>query len=507
MRHKLGIDRDQLLLPQSLDEYVPADSIARLIEAFIKRPEISQLQFTKGVVSSTGRPPYDPVMLLGLYLYGYYHRIRSSRSLERETFRNMEVIWLLHGLTPDFRTILRFRSENAVVLKQVFREFTRFCKGLDLISGEFMGIDGTKIRAVNSKKLCFTNDRLKKKLEYIETQSAAYMAMLDRNDADEEKNPPLSADEINAKLDVLRERKAKYERYREQLAETDSTQLSLTDPDSRRMDDKGRAEVCFNVQAVVDDKNKMIVSYEVTNDANDEHLLSKMALDAKEVVGLETCEVTADKGYGAGVEIERCLENGITPYVALPDPKTGARGGVPDAAHGKSCFRYVVERDVYECPGGNELTFVRESVEKNSRYPELGEKRTREYRCNSCSECPERSLCTTSPRGRTITRFSHDSVLEEQRKRNALNPGKLKKRGELCEHPFGTIKRGMQQSYFLTRGLVKTAGEAALSFTVYNLKRAVKILGIEKLLEALKCSQVSHGLISVSSPCAPVLGA
>ena len=474
-----GENRNQLsLFPQTLEDYVPKNNIARLIEEFVYTLNLQKLGFKKTVPALTGRPAYDPKILLGLYIYGYYYRIRSSRWLERETYRNLEVIWLVQGLHPDHKTISNFRKDNCDVLKKVFSQFVSCCQDIGLIKGELIGIDGSKFRAVNSKKRNFNDKALEDKIKHIEMNIEIYLKQLDSNDDKVKDNIELTADEIEKKIDELRKRKKDYEDYRTTLKESGQSQLSLTDPDSCRMKDKQKTDVCYNVQTAVDKENKLIVTFEVTNEINDQNLLSKVALSAKESLGANKFEVVADKGYFNYQEIEKCLNEGITPYIPEPVNQGAVKDGVPQVKYYKSQFSYNAQENAYICPCGNKLNFTKKR--------RLNDKIYSVYCCKECTECPEQSRCTRSKEGRTITRWENEEILEDMRKRLSANKDMMKNRQCLCEHPFGTVKRGMSQGYFLMKSLARTTGEAAITFTVYNLKRVINILGLEKLIDKFR---------------------
>ena len=360
MGHIEGTDRNQrVLFPESLEDYVTDDNPVRFIDAFVDGLNLEGLGFKRVKASSTGRPPYHPGDLLRLYIYGYLNRLRSSRKLERETHRNIEVMWLTRRLRPDFKTIADFRRDNLQAIKGVCREFTLLCKKLDLFAGELVGIDGSKFRADNSRERNFTKDKLKKRIQKIDERIEAYLKALDENDEDESDQRRDDAEQLQEKIAQLQERKQGYQDLARQLESSGEGQISLTDPDSRAMLMNGRVEVCYNVQTAVDAKHKLIVAHDVTNEATDRDWLSPMALAANEVLESEALEVVADQGYYHGHEVKKCLEAGITPY--LPRPVTSASGKL--GLYSKDDFAYDAETDTYACPAGERLSFRFDTIE------------------------------------------------------------------------------------------------------------------------------------------------
>lgn len=471
-----GSNRDQLLLfPQSLDEYVSNDNPVRFIDAFVESLDLETLGFRHAVLQETGRPPYHPSVLLKLYVYGYLNRIRSSRRLERESHRNVEVIWLTGKLMPDHKTIANFRRDNREAIREVCRAFTRFCRELDLFDGELVAIDGSKFKAVNNKGRNFTDRRLKRALRDIDKKIDAYLQELDENDAQEPEERKLTAEELKEKIKALRERMKKYKGFKKQMEDSGESQISLTDPDSRSMPLAGgpRTQVGYNVQVAVDEKHKLIVDHEVTNDVNDLGLLSRMAKQAKETLGVEELEVLADMGYYDGRQVKDCIEEGITPYIPKPDTSANKRLGL----FTKKDFRYDHELDCYWCPAEQKLTFRFKRKEKGRirRY----------YATSACSECPLRVKCTRSKSGRRISRWDYEEVMEEMEQRVRLSPEKVKLRKQLAEHPFGTIKHHMNQGHFLMKGFPNVGAEMSLSVLAYNINRVVKILGVQTMVQTL----------------------
>jgi len=474
-----GIARNQLILfPESINDYIEGDNPVQFIDAFVDSLDLGELGFKYSLPEATGRPPYNPADMLKLYLYGYLNRVRSSRSLEKESHRNLELMWLLRKLTPDFKTIADFRKDNKKAIKRVCREFTLLCKRLDLFGGELVAIDGSKFKAVNSKKRNFNEAKLKKAIKEIDEKVDRYLAELEDNDQEEAYVSRPDAEDIRARVTMLKERGRRYRELLKELKDSGETQISLTDPDSRAMLNNQKIEVCYNVQVSVDSKNKLILDHEVTNEGTDYDYLSKMALRAKETLGVEKLEVLADKGYYDAEEIKECVDQGIIPYI--PERESHKYAGIdfPQTPFPESKFRYDREKDCYICPRGSELTF-RGKRRQHGRVMKI-------YQGEDCLGCAFRAQCTTHHRGRTISRWEYEEILEDMRQRVESNRTKVKMRQWLSEHPFGTIKRTWNHGYMLMKGLDKVRGEASLTIIAYNMKRAINILGVQGLISAVR---------------------
>jgi len=434
------------------------------------------LGFARAQPAETGRPAYDPGDLLRLYLYGYLNRVRSSRLLERETKVNLEVMWLLGKLSPDFKTIADFRRDNLKALQQVCREFTLLCRKLGLFGGELVAIDGSKFKAVNGRRRNFSEGRLKKSIQALDEKISTYLRNLDAadaNDPDPEEPPPSAAD-LRAKIATLRERKAKYEALHADLKASGAKQVSLTDRDARSMIVHfNSTDVCYNVQTAVDEKHQLIVAHEVTNDPTDHGHLAEMALRAKETLRVEQLEVVADSGYYDVAEVKQCAEAGITTYIPKPITSVNKQRGL----FTKQDFSYDEAKDCYVCPAAAELHY---------RYESFAQGRLiRYYTTSQCLICPLKSKCTSNARGRRITRWVDEKFMDEMARRVRARPELLRRRQQLSEPPFGTIKRAMNQGYFLMKGLDKVGAEMSLTVLSYNLKRAINILGVGKLIQAV----------------------
>lgn len=481
MGYKAGVDREQqILFPETLDEYVSPDNPVRFIDAFVAKLDMADLGFERAVPAREGAPGYDPRDLLKLFIYGYLNKTRSSRRLERETHRNLEVIWLLRRLRPDHKAIAEFRRKHPKALKQVSREFVLLCRKLDLFSAQLVFIDGAKFRAVNSKDRNFTVPKLQILLARIDANIEQYLAAVDAQDAQEKEQPGATDPQLQEKLKAFQERKQEYVGYLKHLQESGESQLSLTDPESRLMKLHGDKKVCFNAQIAVDAKHHLIVAADVTNEVNDLEQLAPMAKAAMQVLEVETLDAAADAGYHNGVEVVECEANGITPYVAKPksSSKNDNKG-----LYTKEAFTYSAEQDAYQCPAGQWLGFSTET-EKDGR--------ALRYYANwpACASCPLRARCTESKQGRRIMRTPEEPRLEAMAQRMEEKPGLMLQRKSTVEHPYGTMKWTWDGYYFLVKGLKKVRGEFSLMTLAYNLRRVINLLGVECLLEALRTGEM-----------------
>lgn len=470
----LGEDRYQTqVFPELLEEYIAEENACRFIDAFVDGLDLCSLGFELSVPGESGRPGYHPRDMLKLYIYGYLNGIRSSRKLERECHRNVEVMWLVRKLRPDHKTISEFRRKHTKALRRVCREFTLFCKRLDLFAAELVAIDGSKFRAVNGKKNNYTRADLKELLKKIEEKITAYLAQMDACDQAEAGQEGPTARELKEKIASLKERKKKHEKLLTGLPEGD-TQVSLTDPESRRMKVGTGTAVCYNGQIAVDSKHHLIVAHAVTNEENDLHQLAAMAQEAKEVLGVETLEVVADTGYHDEDELAKCEEAQIITYVPRPKSRNGRSEGV----FGKSDFTYLPESDAYRCPAGQVLAFQHYGMKEGKKY--------RYYRTSACETCPLREQCTTDPRGRRIARGMKEEAVDRAAERLKAKPGMMRVRRCLAEHPFGSMKHWSGQGFFLLKGLLKVNAEFSLTVLGYNLRRVLNLLGVPRLLETLR---------------------
>jgi len=467
MRYKTGADKHQLtLLPMCLDDYVPENHICRAISAFTSQLDILALGFKYAETKDTGSSPFNPRMMLDLYLYGYLHRIRSSRRLEAETHRNVEVMWLMDGLTPDDRTICNFRKDNTKALREVFREFNKLCRALNLFGGELTATDGSKFRADNSRNNNHNKATVERELSRLDKKISEYLNALDAADAAEAAEEKLSCEQVKAILEKLNERKEKYEGYKKRL-ETES-EISTVDPDARLMRSGGDAralDACYNVQTIVDDKHHLIVDFDVTTSSDDKGNLQSMSGKAMEVMGVETFTNIADKGYYDGQDIANCEEGGITCLIAKP--KIGG-DAVKSEVFCRGGFIYDHENDCYLCPCGQQLHFGwAQNYEsgKGSRFF-LNKK--------ACAKCPRRSECTTA-KYRRIERLNYQDILDIVDERTRNNKELYRRRREIVEHPFGTIKAVWGYKQFLCRTKSKVTAETAMACLAYNFRRVINI--------------------------------
>jgi len=471
MGYVLGEDRTQsVLFPECLDDYVLLENPIRFVDAFVERLELSELGFQKAEPKELGRPAYHPGLLLRLYIYGYLNNIRSSRKLERETHRNVELMWLMGKLTPDHKTIADFRKDNLAAIKNVWREFSKLCKEMKLFGGELVAVDGSKFRASNSRERNYTKQKLENLISRIDRRIEEYLAELEEGDRREAETKDPTAQELKEKIEALKNRKQTHQQRQEKLNESGETQISLTDEDSRMMKTREGSNVCYNVQMAVDSKHKLIAAFEVTNAVNDFQQLASIAKQAKQELGVEKLEAVADRGYYDCGEVKECEEDGITVY--MEKRPLNENNGL----FTKDDFRYNAEKDVYVCPAGKELGYKREVKEKG--------RQVKHYETSACLNCLKKSSCTRGKK-RTIKRLADEEVVERMMARVRAGPDKLKLRKQLVEHPFGTIKRSMGQGYFLMRGKLKVGTEIGLTSMAYNMKRVINIVGVTKMLEAL----------------------
>ena len=472
-----GIDRGQAtLFPEYLEDWIDGDNPVRAIDAFVDKLDLPGLGFDGVAPEATGRPSYHPSGLLKLYIYGYLNRVQSSRRLEREAGRNVEVMWLTCRLVPDHKTIADFRKDNGPALKQVCVQFVELCRLMGLLTTTSVAIDGSKFKAVNTRDRNFTHGKVERRRAQLEKSVARYLAQLDTADLQE------PSEELAAKTVHLKEKLVKLESEMQRLAAMEKLmlaspdqQISLTDPDSRSMATSGRGSgvVGYNVQVAVDTKHHLIIAHEVTNEGSDRAQLANIASRAKQVLGVDELQAVADRGYYSSEEILACHEAGIE--VTLPKPMTSgieARG-----RFGKQDFRYLAEEDVYVCPAGEKLSYHYTNEENGLVL--------RRYWTNACQSCAIKRRCTTG-KERRITRWEHEHILEAVQKRLDKNPQAMRQRRETAEHPFGTLKMRMGATHFLMKRLPKVATEMALHVLAYNLTRVMNIMGIQPLMAAIR---------------------
>ena len=474
MNHRTGLDRSQtLLFPERLEDYVAAENPVRFLDAFAGSLDLHALGFAKARCADTGRPPYDPAALLKLYLYGYLHRIRSSRLLEAECHRNVEVIWLLGKLTPDFKTIADFRKDNPKPLRAVNRQFTVLCRKLELFGGQLLAIDGSKFGAVNARDQNFNAAKLQDLIARADARLAEYLQALDSADVAEPAADALDKTQLAEKIAALQEKQNWHAELLAQLQDGEDKQVSVSDPDTRKMPTAHGMIVGYNAQLAMDAKHKLIAADDVTNEVTDYQQLASVAIAAKANLELKQAEVVADAGYYNAAEVSRCAEQGITAYVSKADTSANTARGL----YGKSRFRYDETKDVYVCPAGAELTH------RFNTY-ELGRELSY-YRASGCKGCALKKQCTRNKANRTITREENEGLMEAMAARMKAQPEKFKLRKTLAEHPFGTIKRWFGYTHFLLKGLVKVRTEWSLTTLAYNLKRVLNLVSFEKLMAAV----------------------
>lgn len=473
-------DRFQLSF-SCLDEHICQDNPVRFIDAFVEHLDLSQTGFSINAIKTEGRRAFNPKIFLKLYLYGYLNGLRSSRKLERECTRNIEVQWLLGKLVPNYHSIADFRKLNPVALKSTFKLFVLFLKDADLIAGEVVAIDGTKVRASNSKKNNYNQKKIDRQLAYIEEKTNEYLAELAANDTKED---PIKVSKVQQQIDRLKHNKLGYEQLQTQLVASGQPQISTTDSDARALLVQGQVvEVAYNVQAAVDDKHKLVVATHTIN-RNDRNAMSGMVLETKANIEPEQLTVLLDKGYHNGREIHTCQAAEVTTIVAVPTiVNSNEKGTQPEYLVTK--FTYDKQKDCYTCPQGETLKTTgkwhHKSRELNAGY------RFKKYRTPACKTCPVRNLCTSKADGRReIERSEYAEAVEKNAANYKANTQLYRKRQEINEHIFGTIKRQWGYYYTNLRGLEKVNGEMALIATVYNIRRCINILGMEKLLAKLK---------------------
>lgn len=471
-----GESRNQItLMPACLDDYIDADNPVRVIDLFVDELDLVELGFDSTVAAATGRPGYHPALLLKIYLYGYLNRIQSSRRLERETQRNVELMWLTGQLSPDFKTIADFRHDNGKGIRNVCKRFVALCRQLNLFSQAVVAIDGSKFKAVNNRDKNFTPHKLEQRMKQIDESIERYLNALDTADRTQPADLEARTTHLQAKLVKLKKQMHYLRDIEQQLKQQPDKQLSQTDPDARSMATSGRGTgmVGYNVQTAVDTKHHLIVAHEVTNLGHDRTQLSKMALQSREALGSEDMEVIADRGYFKGPEILKCVEAGITPSV----PKTMTSDNKAKGLYDKRDFVYIEADNEYRCPAGNRLIYHHSSMEDGMKI--------NSYYTSACHHCELKAQCTTG-KERRVRRWEHEGVLDAMQNRLDRNPGKMKQRRCTVEHVFGTLKFWMGSAHFLMKTLKHVGTEMSLHVLAYNLRRVINILGVEKLMRSIR---------------------
>lgn len=471
-----GEDRNQtILLPECLDDYIAEDNPVRAVDAFVEELDLQGLGFDGAAPAVTGRPAYHPAVLLKLYLYGYLNRIASSRRLEREAQRNLELMWLTGRLAPDFKTIADFRRDNGAGIRNVCRRFVELCRDLKLFTQAIVAIDSSKFKAVNSRDRNFTAGKIDKRQQQIEESIQRYLEALETADRTQPAEVEAKAERLREKITILRQQMRRMEQMKETLKQRPDGQISQTDPDARSMisQAKGTGIVGYNVQAAVDTRNHLIVTHEVTNVGNDRAQLTKMAMAARHEMGKDRLQAVADRGYFSGPEIKACTEAGITPLV----PKPMTSNAKAEGRFSKLDFIYIAKDDEYQCPAGERAIHRFTTVEHGLTL--------HKYWTSACPRCPLKPQCTTSSY-RRITRWEHEHILEAMQRRLDRKPQAMTLRRRTIEHVFGTLKYWMGSTHFLTRGLKQVSTEMSLQVLAYNLKRVIKLLGMPKTMQAMR---------------------
>ncbi|MCC5909745.1 MAG: IS1182 family transposase [Clostridiaceae bacterium] len=446
MRYIEGIHRkSKIALPEYVDDYVTEDNPVRIIDAFVETLDVGELGFKNATPKKRGRPGYNPKDLLKLYIYGYMNKVISSKKLEKQTQTNIEVMWLLRRLTPDDRSIYEFRKNNKHAINEVFKHFTSLLNQWDLFGKEVVAVDGSKFRACNSKKNNFSSKTLNRKIKYLEEKIQKYMTEIEENDIKELNTHKPTKEEIQAKIKELKERKKKYEGYKDEIEKSDIKEISTTDSESRLMAvNNNGIDICYNIQTVVDSKHKLVVDCDIINNPTDHCMLSKIAGNAKEIFDVKELKALADKGYYNATDLKECEQENI-----------------------------------YLCPQGEKLYSRRQKpIDENTKeivYQNF----------EACGKCDFKDKCTKDKRGRQVRRPIDQDFLDRVDQRTAKNKDLYKQRQMIVEHPFGTIKRGLGMTYFLTKGMQSAKAEISFAFLSYNMKRVINILGVKEIIKRL----------------------
>jgi transposase len=471
-----GADRTQTtLFPPCVDDWIDEENSVRVVDAFVDALDLAELGFAGVEPAATGRPSYHPSVLLKLYIYGYLNRIQSSRRLEREADRNVELMWLVGRLVPDHKTIADFRRDNGAAIKQVCSRFVLLCREMGLLAGRSVAIDGSKFKAVNNRDRNFTKAKLERRRQQIEESVARYLSQLDTADRQDPTDIMAAKSErLKEKIARLEEEMKRLDRLEAQMLSSPDQQVSLTDPDARSMSSSGRGTgvVGYNVQVAVDTDHHLIVTHEVTNVGTDRAQLSGMAIKAKDVLGVENLDVVSDRGYFSSEQILVSEQAGVT--VTLPKPLTSQAKFA--GRFGKQDFVYIPDQNAYRCPAGETLTYRYTNVEAGLTVSR--------YWTSNCPKCPIKARCTPAPE-RRVTRWEHEHILEAMQHRLDANPDAMRVRRQTVEHPFGTLKARMGATHFLMKTKPRVSTEMALHVLAYNLTRVLNIVGVRKMLAAI----------------------
>lgn len=478
-RYQASLNRQQdMLLPPRVGDYVHQNNTVRAIDAYVNTLDLQALGFKHTQVTQcSGQPAYDPASLLKLYLYGYMHSIRSSRKLERETFRNLEVIWLVEGITPSYKTIADFRKNNSVVIKGVNRDFVLLCKELSLLGGEQVAVDGSYFKGDTHKDNIYTEDKLKKQLAALDDKIVTYQKALADQDKEDDQAGKGSLGEdkqLAAKLERLQAKQAEKKALQQQLQSSGEKQISTVDRDARLLTKNGQTTAGYNVQIAVDSQHKLVVAEDTTQDGNDTHQLAPMLEKAQQSLASDNLEGIADSGYHNNVQIKTCEDQGINIYVACKTPTSKASN---QGRFARKDFHFDPENDVYDCPQGHQLT-------RGENSQTRADKTFHCYRISAtlCNDCPLRTQCLSDKgQNKQLLRWEHEEVIEQHDARMKENPQKMRQRSAIVEHPFGTLKHRVGINHFLMRGLKKCGGEFSLMVLAYNFTRVINILGIDAI--------------------------
>ena len=471
-----GEQRTQsVLFPEQLEDWITEDNPVRAVDAFVDELDLTELGFAGAQPAATGRPAYHPATLLKIYIYGYLNRIQSSRRLEREAQRNVELVWLTSRLMPDFKTIADFRKDNGEAIRRVCREFVELSRQVGLFTEGVVAIDGSKFKAVNNRDKNFTPHKLQARMKQLEESITRYLDDLDRADREPATVPAARVSQLKEKIAAVKAQVRKLRKIERQMLQTPDQQVSLTDPDARSMATSGRGTgiVGYNVQTVVDTQHHMIVAHEVTNVGHDRTQLTNMATAARDAIGHQEMTALADRGYFKGEEILDCEAAGIRTLV----PKPLTSGSKADGRFDKRDFIYDPKRDEYRCPAGERAIWRMTTVEKGQTL--------HRYWPSACPRCPIKSQCTPSPY-RRVTRWEHEQVLDDMQRRLERTPEASRLRRQTVEHPFGTLKAWMGSTHFLTKTLPRVRTEMSLHVLAYNLKRMLQIFGTQMLVAFMK---------------------
>jgi transposase len=461
--------------PPPIHTFITEDNPVRVVEAFVEELDLLVLGFERAQPNQTGRPSYHPAVLLKLYLYGYLNKIQSSRRLERETQRNVELMWLMNRLTPDFKTIADFRRDNGAAIKGVCRQFIMLCKQMNLFADSLVAIDGSRFKAVNNRDRNYTKAKVKRRIEAINKSLVRYFDQLDSFDRQEQPIPKAKTQHIHKQIDSLKRQMKEVQAIEAVIDDIPDKQISLTDPDARAMSTNARSSgsVGYNVQLAVDTQHHLIVEHDVSTAMGDRRQLTRVSNQAQEATGIENLEVVADRGYYNMEEIKATVDSGITPYVPKSLTSSNQKRGLYD----RRDFTYIEKDDEYRCPAGERLprrTVMRE-----------GNKNMIRYWSSHCGNCPLKPKCTTG-KERRVTRWEHGKVLEDHEQRMIENPTMMQLRKQTVEHPFGTIKSWMGIHHFKTKTLKRVSTEMSLHVLAYNLTRMINIMGVKPLIAAIE---------------------